>query len=155
MSLQVQFVSSYNGDYNENLFLKTYSTWNKTDYSNRIYLQIIRNLKRESVSYSDKLVDKDGKEIREKSMSIPDIFGRYYSSIILKYIVSTEHVYEIRINRGYYKERILFYPSNQEQSIVLTFYFEKQNNKDKTNEFAIETEEIYLGIRNSSKILDN
>ena len=78
-------------------------------------------------------------------MTIPDILGQLRSSIVVTLLVSVEPVYEIKINKQYYKERILFFPSNSESSIVLTFYFDKQNEADCTNVLAKETEEIYSG----------
>ncbi len=78
-------------------------------------------------------------------MTIPDIFGQLRSSIVVTLLVRVEPVYEIKINKQYYKERILFFPSNSESSIVLTFYFDKQNEADYTNVLAKETEEIYSG----------
>lgn len=71
---------------------------------------------------------------------------------MVKKLVSTDHVYEIRINTTYFKERILFYPFKSQSSIVLSFYFEKQNGSDLTDILAKETEEIYLGNINSKTI---
>lgn len=63
-----------------------------------------------------------------------------------------QHVYEIRINTEYNKERILFYPSSIQSSAIMTFYFDKQSGNDLTNILAKETEEIYLGNINSTMI---
>ncbi|MGE9835211.1 hypothetical protein [Streptococcus orisratti] len=153
MSIDIQMVASYEGDYTENLFYKKYSTWNEECHSNMVYVHIIRNLRRYSISNSDFLQDASGNPCSQITMYVPQFpSGNYINSIVVKKLVSTDHVYEIRINTTYFKERILFYPFKSQSSIVLSFYFEKQNGSDLTDILAKETEEIYLGNINSETI---
>ena len=143
---------SYEGNYKNNLFFEKYSNWKDSDYSHRIYLQIIRVLRRHSISSQDLLQDSEGKPIEIIELSIPDLFGSYRPSYVIKILLSVQHVYEIRINTEYNKERILFYPSSIQSSAIMTFYFDKQSGNDLTNILAKETEEIYLGNINSTMI---
>lgn len=143
---------SYEGDYKNNLFFERYSNWKDSDYSHRIYLQIIRVLRRHSISSQDLLQDSEGKPIKIIKLTIPDVLGIYSCSCVIKILLSVQHVYEIRINTEYNKERILFYPSSIQSSAIMTFYFDKQSGNDLTNILAKETEEIYLGNINSTMI---
>lgn len=134
------------------MFFEKYSNWKDSDYSHRIYLQIIRVLRRQSISSQDLLQDSEGKPIEIIELSIPDLFGSYRPSYVIKILLSVQHVYEIRINTEYKKERILFYPSSSQSSAIMTFYFDKQRENDLTNILAKETEDIYLGNINSTMI---
>ena len=152
MSINLQMLHSYEGNYKNNLFFEKYSNWKDSDYSHRIYLQIIRVLRRQSISSQDLLQDSEGKPIEIIELSIPDLFGSYRPSYVIKILLSVQHVYEIRINTEYKKERILFYPSSIQSSAIMTFYFDKQRENDLTNILAKETEDIYLGNINSTMI---
>ena len=152
MSINLQMLHSYEGNYKNNLFFEKYSNWKDSDYSHRIYLQIIRVLRRHSISSQDLLQDSEGKPIKIIKLTIPDVLGIYRCSCVIKILLSVQHVYEIRINTEYNKERILFYPSSIQSSAIMTFYFDKQSGNDLTNILAKETEEIYLGNINSTMI---
>jgi hypothetical protein len=143
---------SYEGNYKNNLFFEKYSNWKNSDYSNIIYLQIIRVLRRQLISSQDLLQDSVGEPIKFIKLSIPDLLGINRPSIVIKILLSVQHVYEIRINTEYRKERILFYPSSSQSSAIMTFYFDKQSGNDLTDILAKETEDIYLGNINSTMI---
>ena len=152
MSINIQILHSYEGNYKNNLFFEKYSNWKNSDYSNIIYLQIIRVLRRQLISSQDLLQDSEGKNIEFIKLSIPDLLGINRPSIVIKILLSVQHVYEIRINTEYRKERILFYPSSSQSSAIMTFYFDKQSGNDLTDILAKETEDIYLGNINSTMI---
>lgn len=152
MSINLQILHSYEGNYKNNLFFEKYSNWKNSDYSNIIYLQIIRVLRRQLISSQDLLQDSEGKNIEFIKLSIPDLLGINRPSIVIKILLSVQHVYEIRINTEYRKERILFYPSSSQSSAIMTFYFDKQSGNDLTDILAKETEDIYLGNINSTMI---
>lgn len=152
MSINLQMLHSYEGNYKNNLFFEKYSNWKNSDYSNIIYLQIIRVLRRQLISSQDLLQDSEGKNIEFIKLSIPDLLGINRPSIVIKILLSVQHVYEIRINTEYRKERILFYPSSSQSSAIMTFYFDKQSGNDLTDILAKETEDIYLGNINSTMI---
>ncbi len=152
MSINLQMLHSYEGNYKNNLFFEKYSNWKNSDYSNIIYLHIIRVLRRQLISSQDLLQDSEGKPIKSIKLSIPDLLGINRSSIVIKILLSVQHVYEIRINTEYRKERILFYPSSSQSSAIMTFYFDKQSGNDLTDILAKETEDIYLGNINSTMI---
>lgn len=97
------------------------------------------------MSNQDILHAPDGKPVRELCMNIPDFLGILRSSIVIKSLVSVNHVYEIRINSEFRKERIIFYSTSSRSGVVLTFYFDKQDGNDLTNELASETEDIHQG----------
>lgn len=152
MSINLQILHSYEGNYKNNLFFEKYSNWKNSDYSNIIYLQIIRVLRRQLISSQDLLQDSVGEPIKFIKLSIPDLLGINRPSIVIKILLSVQHVYEIRINTEYRKERILFYPSSSQSSAIMTFYFDKQSGNDLTDILAKETEDIYLGNINSTMI---
>lgn len=152
MSINLQILHSYEGNYKNNLFFEKYSNWKNSDYSNIIYLQIIRVLRRQLISSQDLLQDSAGEPIKFIKLSIPDLLGINRPSIVIKILLSVQHVYEIRINTEYRKERILFYPSSSQSSAIMTFYFDKQSGNDLTDILAKETEDIYLGNINSTMI---
>ena len=152
MSINLQMLHSYEGNYKNNLFFEKYSNWKNSDYSNIIYLQIIRVLRRQLISSQDLLQDSAGEPIKFIKLSIPDLLGINRPSIVIKILRSVQHVYEIRINTEYRKERILFYPSCSQSSTIMTFYFDKQSGNDITDILAKETEDIYLGNINSTMI---
>ena len=152
MSINLQILHSYEGNYKNNLFFEKYSNWKNSDYSNIIYLQIIRVLRRQLISSQDLLQDSAGEPIKFIKLSIPDLLGINRPFIVIKILLSVQHVYEIRINTEYRKERILFYPSSSQSSAIMTFYFDKQSGNDLTDILAKETEDIYLGNINSTMI---
>ena len=152
MSINLQILHSYEGNYKNNLFFEKYSNWKNSDYSNIIYLQIIRVLRRQLISSQDLLQDSAGEPIKFIKLSIPDLLGINRPSIVIKILLSVQHVYEIRITTEYRKERILFYPSSSQSSAIMTFYFDKQSGNDLTDILAKETEDIYLGNINSTMI---
>lgn len=152
MSINLQMLHSYEGNYKNNLFFERYSNWKDSDYSHRIYLQIIRVLRRQSISSQDLLQDSEGKPRKIIELLIPDLLGSYRRSYVIKILWSVQHVYEIRINTEYKKERILFYLSSSQSSAIMTFYFDKQSGNDLTDILAKETEDIYLGNINSTMI---
>ena len=152
MSINLQMLHSYEGNYKNNLFFERYSNWKDSDYSYRIYLQIIRVVRRQLISSQDLLQDSEGKHIEIIKLPIPDLFDCYRPSVVIKILRSVQHVYEIRINTECRKERILFYPSCSQSSTIMTFYFDKQSGNDITDILAKETEDIYLGNINSIMI---
>ena len=75
MSINLQILHSYEGNYKNNLFFEKYSNWKNSDYSNIIYLQIIRVLRRQLISSQDLLQDSAGEPIKFIKLSIPDLLG--------------------------------------------------------------------------------
>ncbi|AGY37547.1 hypothetical protein N597_00880 [Streptococcus ilei] len=141
MSSDVILIEEYAGGYNSDLFFKEYLKWDAGNYySSRIYLQIIRHLIRYGISDNHELIL--GNKIYKKiSMSLPNLFGLNQSSVVAKWLVSVNGIYEIRINTQYRKQRIIFSPSKKD-GIVISFYFDKHSSEDQTNLFAKEAEDI-------------
>lgn len=140
MSSDVILIEEYTGGYNSDLFFKEYLKWDVGNYSSRIYLQIIRHLIRYGISNNHELILGD-KIYKQISMSLPNLFGLNQNSVVAKWLVSVNGIYEIRINTQYRKQRIIFSPSKKD-GIVISFYFDKHSSVDQTNLFAKEAEDI-------------
>lgn len=99
------------------------------------------------------------------TIQLPDAFGLYRQSIIIKKLNHFTHTYEIRINDTHYKHRILFLFSalnesanDEDNFFVLSYGFTKiEIGKDNTNHLAFHNDLIkkdILSRKANKRVLD-